>query len=192
MLLSFLSQWLDSISRPASLTHTLMSLKLPSSPAFSLTASHTQVGGPTYSTQIFLLDIMKSRSLFSFSSLSSFLHLTPWCWMTRGSMLYMFPRTVRAAVLRFLIYQPVILPDCRQVKARWVASGYRGPILYYLGNIQETPTNCMWNASLRNHITNCGCHWHFRCWNVRQKYFSDDYDPAKECIKKTTTRHSVI
>lgn len=41
-----------------------MSLKLPSSPAFSLAASHTQVGGPTYSTQIFLLDIMKSCSFF--------------------------------------------------------------------------------------------------------------------------------
>lgn len=66
MLLSFLSQWLDSISRPASITHTLMSLKLPSSPAFSIAASHTQVGGPTYSTQIFLLDIMKSCCFFPF------------------------------------------------------------------------------------------------------------------------------
>lgn len=42
-----LSQWLDSISRPASITHTLMSLKLPSSPAFyRCCLSHT--GGWTH------------------------------------------------------------------------------------------------------------------------------------------------
>lgn len=118
-----------------------MSLKLPSSPAFSLAASHTQVGGPTYSTQIFLLDIMKLCSVFFpfFSSSSNSLML---------SDIQVLYHTVELSFSNlqghhFASVRILSLCTCHQAEARRVASGYRGPIFYYLGNIQETPTICM-------------------------------------------------
>ena len=75
-----------------------------------------------------------------------------------------------------------------RLSPRWVASGYRGPTISNLGNIQETPTNLYVKCFIAQPHQKQWLTLTFQMLKfMTNKYVSDDCDPTKEYKNRCKT-----
>lgn len=146
-----LSQWLDSISRPASITHTLMSLKPTCSPAFHRRCCLSHTGGWThlfnpdlsfrhYEIVLFLFFFSLSFSFFFFTSVSDIGR----CQQFSSFFLPIFHHFEWCIIIYVFLFQSVVIlctkPGCP-------TSGYTG--LYFdLKSTLKAPI--CWQPDIQN------------------------------------------